>query len=179
MSSRLKAILEMRRLAPDGNELPGTVYVFGNEVGEPIKSVKRAWERVVLKAHGHTPRYVVKTIGEGEDARKVHTAALTPESRAALRAADLHFHDLRREAGSRWLDNGVPLHRIQKWLGHANISQTSTYLMADSVDDDEAMQRFETSLRGSQFVANVPGSMLARSTHGVDYSAPMPHPKSH
>src|SRR5262249_25028104 len=62
-----------------------------------------------------------------------------------LRAIDLHFHDLRREAGSHWLDAGLPLHRIQKWLGHANISQTSTYLMADSADDDEAMRRFDPS----------------------------------
>ncbi len=37
----------------------------------------------------------------------------------------------------------MPLHRIQKWLGHANISQTSTYLMADSEEDDDAMRRFE------------------------------------
>ena len=42
----------------------------------------------------------------------------------------MHFHDLRREAGSRWMDAGVLLHTIQKWLGHANISQTSTYLRA-------------------------------------------------
>jgi hypothetical protein len=53
LSSRLKAILEMRRLAPSGQELPPTAYVFGNAVGEPVKSVKRAWERVVLKAHGY------------------------------------------------------------------------------------------------------------------------------
>jgi integrase len=59
----------------------------------------------------------------------------------ALRAIDLHFHDPRREAGSRCLEGGVPLHRIQKWLGHANISQT--YLMAESADDDHASIRFE------------------------------------
>ena len=40
----------------------------------------------------------------------------------------LHFHDLRREVGSRWMDAGVPLATIQRWLGHHNISQTSTYL---------------------------------------------------
>ncbi|HVL66546.1 MAG TPA: site-specific integrase [Vicinamibacterales bacterium] len=141
MSSRLKAILEMRRHAPDGTEHPSTAYVFGNEVGEQAKSFKRAWERAVLVAHGHRPAYVAKRAGEAGKA--VRTAVLTPECRAVLRAIDLHFHDLRREAGSRWLDAGVPLHRIQKWLGHANISQTSTYLMADSTDDDDAMRRFE------------------------------------
>ena len=29
--------------------------------------------------------------------------------------------------GLRWLDAGVPLATIQRWLGHANISRTSTY----------------------------------------------------
>ena len=33
-------------------------------MGEQIGSVKRAWERAVLKAHGHRPGYVVKQVGE-------------------------------------------------------------------------------------------------------------------
>ena len=64
----------------------------------------------------------------------------------ALRRAqitDLHFHDLRREAGSRWMEAGVPLATIQKWLGHANISQTSTYLATTTSGEHEAMRRFE------------------------------------
>jgi integrase len=151
-SSRLKAVLEMRpRTDPDGEELPPEAYVFGNEVGEPSKSFKRAWARAVLVAHGHKPVYVMKPSSGTEKA--VATALLAPESLAALRAINLHFHDLRREAGSRWLDAGVPLHRIQKWLGHANIAQTSTYLMADSVDDDEAMRRFEAQQSGLQRIA--------------------------
>jgi hypothetical protein len=55
----------------------------------------------------------------------------------------LHFHDLRREAGSRWMDAGVPLSVIQKWLGHANIAQTSTYLAAAGGGDADAMAQFE------------------------------------
>lgn len=157
VSTRLKAILQMRQNGPDGNELPGTGYVFGNEVGEPVKGFKRAWQRALLRAHGYTPRYVVKIEGEGDTARKIQTALLTPESQDALRTIDLHFHDLRREASSRWLDAGVPLHRIQKWLGHANISQTSTYLMADSAEDDEAMRRFETRLAELQQIATEAG----------------------
>lgn len=143
ISTRLRAILEMRRNGPEGSELPPSAHVFGNELGEPVKNFKRAWQATVLRAHGYRPQYVVKLEGEGDQQRKVRTALLTRESQLALRAIDLHFHDLRREAGSRWLDAGVPLHRIQKWLGHANISQTSIYLMADSADDSEAMKRFE------------------------------------
>ncbi len=55
----------------------------------------------------------------------------------------LHFHDLRREAASRWMDAGVPLADIQRWLGHWNISQTSTYLGASLGNDAAAMHAFE------------------------------------
>ena len=56
---------------------------------------------------------------------------------------DLHFHDLRRECGSRWMDAGVPLATIQRWLGHTNIAQTSTYLGASLGADELDMQAFE------------------------------------
>jgi len=56
---------------------------------------------------------------------------------------DLHFHDLRREAGSRWMDAGIPLATIQRWLGHANIAQTSTYLGASLGGDEQDMRLFE------------------------------------
>ena len=55
----------------------------------------------------------------------------------------LHFHDLRREAGSRWMDAGVPLATIQRWLGHHNISQTSKYLAASLGGDADEMRLFE------------------------------------
>ena len=34
---------------------------------------------------------------------------------------DLRFHDLRHEAGSRFLEAGWPLHEVQYMLGHADI----------------------------------------------------------
>jgi integrase len=131
ISSRLQAILEMRQKGPDDKDHPPTAYVFGNEIGQRVKTFKRAWEAALLRAHGHRPTYLKGT------------AKLTPESRVALRAINLHFHDLRREAGSRWLDGGVPLQTIRDWLGHANISQTSTYLESTFQGQHEAMRQFE------------------------------------
>ena len=72
----------------------------------------------MLRAHGHEPQWTKRTHG------------LTEESRAAFRAVDLHFHDLRHEAGCRWLEAGWPIHHVQEMLGHTNLSQTSTYLHA-------------------------------------------------
>lgn len=36
ITQRLRAVLEMRKHAPDGTQLPVAAYVFGNAVGEPI-----------------------------------------------------------------------------------------------------------------------------------------------
>jgi integrase len=46
ITARLRAVMEMRRTAPDGSEHGPDAYVFGNEVGEPIKSIKKEWKAV-------------------------------------------------------------------------------------------------------------------------------------
>jgi integrase len=74
---------------------------------------------------------------------------------------DLHFHDLRREAGSRWMDAGVPLATIQRWLGHHNISQTSTYLAASGGGDADAMRAFEAATGRLPYIA-VSASAIGR-----------------
>lgn len=155
MSSRLKAILEMRRTDAAGEAHPPEAYVFGTTTGERVLGFKRAWQTAVLKAHGHEATYV-------------KGANLSPASRAALRGIDLHFHDLRREAGSRWMDAGVPLHQIQHWLGHTNISQTSTYLAATTLGAEEAMARFDQA-RGATPAAPQPGQPEA-STENLQES---------
>jgi integrase len=58
---------------------------------------------------------------------------------------DLHFHDLRHEAGCRWLEAGWPNHHVQEMLGHANLSQTSTYLHAAEMGLQESMRRFDVA----------------------------------
>ena len=145
ISPRLKAILEMRRFDPAGKPLPSDKFVFGNAVGEQVQSRGRAWYTAILKAHGHEPTY---TAGANLDA----------ESRARLREINLHFHDLRREAGSVWMDNGVPLATIQRWLGHDNISQTSTYLAGTSTSDHDAMAAFNARLTACNGLATDAGS---------------------
>jgi len=65
----------------------------------------------------------------------------------------LHFHDLRREAGSRWMDAGIPLATIQRWLGHANISQTSKYLGASLGADELDMRTYEARIGRVQSAA--------------------------
>jgi integrase len=132
IGSRLAAVLEMRRHAPDGRPLGPDAFVFGNAVGERIGSVRKAWQTAVLKAHGHTPQWV-----------KGKKNQLGPESLAAYRSINLHFHDLRREFGSRVLESGSSLVDARDLLGHANISQTSTYLNSTATALGLAIERKE------------------------------------
>jgi integrase len=46
----LRSVLELRRHAADGHAHPATAYVFGNEVGEPVKSIRTAWELTCERA---------------------------------------------------------------------------------------------------------------------------------
>jgi integrase len=114
ISGRLRALLEMRRLDPAGEEHPPTAYAYGNEIGQRVLDVKTAWNAACRRAE----------------------------------ISDLHFHDLRRESGSRWLEGGVALHIVKDWLGHTSVAQTSTYLASTLQTGHEAMRRFD-ELRGA------------------------------
>ena len=93
---------------------------------------------------------------------------MTAASRADYAKIDLHFHDLRREAGSRWLEGGVPLHKVRDWLGHANIAQTSTYLAGTSGGDEDFMRKYEESRL--QKIANASGIEGMQRTPEAVYS---------
>jgi integrase len=84
----------------------------------------------VLKAHGVKPEW---------DKPKKRLAAA---ARQQLAAIDLHWHDLRHEAGSRWIEAG-PIHHVQQMLGHADLKQTSTYLNATVKGIEDSMRKLD------------------------------------
>jgi integrase len=47
---RLRAELAMRQHAPDGAEHASSAFVFGNECGEQIESIKMAWNGTCARA---------------------------------------------------------------------------------------------------------------------------------
>jgi hypothetical protein len=57
---------------------------------------------------------------------------------------DLHFHDLRHEAGSRLLEQGWSLHDVNDMLGHADIKTTDTYLNSTTQRLHDKMRRHGT-----------------------------------
>jgi integrase len=50
VGQRLAAVLEMLRTDPEGEVLPPDAYVFGDEVGGPIASIKTTWRTACEKA---------------------------------------------------------------------------------------------------------------------------------
>ncbi|HUE88369.1 MAG TPA: site-specific integrase [Vicinamibacterales bacterium] len=50
VSTRLKAILEMRRTDPSGEEFGPDTFVFGNEVGQQVRSIRAAWAKALNTA---------------------------------------------------------------------------------------------------------------------------------
>jgi integrase len=44
MTPNVRAVLDMRRHDPNGAEYSQNAYVFGNEIGQRIGRVKRAWK---------------------------------------------------------------------------------------------------------------------------------------
>jgi len=111
ISARLKAVLEMVKVAPDGKEHSPAGYVFGDAVGGGVLDPKKTWATTCRNAG----------------------------------VRELHFHDLRHEAGSRLLEAGWPLHHVQEMLGHADLKQTSTYLNVTRVGLQDSMKRFGTA----------------------------------
>jgi integrase len=144
ISGRLAGVLEMAQAAlaaslPDmPNERERAAYVarcfvFGDDIGQHVKCIRKTWDTAVLKAHGHKPVWVGSN-------------TLSAESRAALRDIDLHFHDLQHEAGSRLHEAGWPLHHVQHMLGHKSLEQTTTYLNVTLTGLEESMRRFDESV---------------------------------
>ena len=100
----------------------------------------------------------------GERTKSVKAAWLTACRKTGIR--DLHFHDLRHEAGSRFLEAGWPLHEVQYMLGHADIKTTSTYLNVTLPRLHESMRRFDQSRQVCTTFAQTPTSSPSRTLLG-------------
>ena len=141
----------MARHDPAGHSLTADAHVFGDDFGRRLSNPAKAWQTAVLKANNHTPRWDYKT------------KKLKPESQAVYRQVNLHFHDLRHECGSRWLEAGMPLHLVAALLGHSNIATTSVYLNATKVGLHDAMKAVDAKREAEQTQADHHPPTVVRS----------------
>jgi hypothetical protein len=149
---------------------PSSGYVFGDEIGQRVGSVRRAWRTAVLRAHGHKPVWIWK---KKTGANDKGSTRLSRESEAAYGAINLHFHDLRHEAGSRLLEAGWPVHYVQHARTRVS-QQTSTYLNATLRGLHESMRSLDQSRPACKPLANKP----SRGFRPVRKQAPARNGKS-
>jgi hypothetical protein len=57
LSQERRAMLELRRHDPAGQEFGPDAYVFGNEVGERLNNYQKSWSTLRLCASGHGPHW--------------------------------------------------------------------------------------------------------------------------
>ena len=121
---RLTEILQRRRfLGPEA-------YVFGGwRTGARVRDFHTAFESLVLLANGVKPE---------RDGRKTR---LTEECRHRFKQIDLHWHDFRHEALSRYGEGGMLLSELQALAGHSNPQTTKRYEHVESQRLIDAMQR--------------------------------------
>lgn len=115
LTERLRGVLAWLRQGDREQPRPALAPLITDASGGALDQFRYAWERTRLLAYGFTPTF---NRDEG----------LSAESRQHLQEIDLHWHDLRHEFACRLDDRGVALGKIQRILGHANISTTERYL---------------------------------------------------
>ena len=129
ISSRLKAELAMRRHAPDGAEHGPDAYVFGNECGEQVTSVRTAWEKTCKRAE-------IKAL-HFHDLRREFASRLL-ESRADLHDVQMFLGHAAITTTSRYLQSTpTRLERVLARLEETTDSPPPARTGADAPDTRE------------------------------------------
>jgi integrase len=101
------------------------------------------------------PRYrAAKRLAEGYiflHAMRCYWENISQAARKA-KLKPLHVHDLRRTYATRAAESGVPMVRLQKYLGHENITMTAVfYVHLGEADDAKVLEGVrEQAMRGTQ-----------------------------
>jgi integrase len=146
MTSRLRAVLEMRKHDPRGQEFGAECYVFGNAVGEKISysTFKISWR---------------KTLKRSDVMEGLHFHDLRREFASRLLETP-----------------GVSLHDVADWVGHSTVTTTARYLRTNSSRRQHIARRFEESRDARQATApsasdaaaaTSPPSQAARAPQGL------------
>lgn len=83
----------------------------------------------------------------GDPVTKERAGELWRATCKAAKVDGLHFHDLRREFGSRFLEAGNDVHVVRDVLGHTSVTMTNTYLATEDEAQATAFARFEAAGR--------------------------------
>jgi hypothetical protein len=141
------------RLEPRAGGYPEAVAVVGVQSGKSRFASAIVDHAALIGARGtyalllgQDHRGAMRTLNElGEAVGSIRTAWRATCRRAHV--SNLHFHDLRREFGSRLLESSADLHDVRDFLGHANITTTSRYLRSTPVRLERALAKLDPPIR--------------------------------
>jgi integrase/recombinase XerD len=124
MPASLVALLKARHRHPAHPR-----WIFVNNDGKPDNHFLRKLKRIALRA-GLNCGQCKTTVTKGKYDRK-REVEVTCETDPVCE--HWYLHRLRKTCATRWHENGIPVRKIQKWLGHKNLETTALYLgdMAD------------------------------------------------
>lgn len=92
---------------------------------------------------GHGPNKSAFTYARAFDHQSFYRYYFTPAAQA-LGLGDVRFHDLRHTYASIMAAAGVEIHKVSRWMGHANISTTdSIYTHLFNTEHTEDMSRVD------------------------------------
>ena len=109
----------------------------------------------------------------GERVKPMREAWAEAIDKAGLRG--LQMRDLRHEAGSRFMEAGMPISYVSNMLGHTNLTTTSRYLNINVHVLHHEMEKFEAARRQSDAVP----SSLQEDGETAQANLPRAHADSH
>ena len=115
--------VETKRLRSWLNARAFAEFPFGQADGSRLDHFRKDWIEILNAAGLETYEWSERrqTKSGKKYAVRVRTSA----------DADLHWHDLRHECGSRLAGNNVPLFEIMRLMGHSSLKTTQKYLNSD------------------------------------------------
>jgi integrase/recombinase XerD len=124
-TSLLETLAECRK------ETKGSRWIFTDENGNPANHFLRKLKKIALRAGincGHCETTIKK--GKYKWRKDVKVSCATDAV-----CEHIYLHRFRKTCATRWQDAGIPLRKIQKWLGHKILETTQTYLGAGNTEE--------------------------------------------
>jgi integrase len=111
-------------------------WIFTNGAGEPANHFLRKIKKIGLRA-GINCGHCTTTIKKGKYKwRKLVTVTCKTDPVCE----HIYLHRFRKTCATNWQNTGIPVRKIQKWLGHKSLEVTAKYLGAGD-DDGETREQ--------------------------------------
>jgi integrase len=115
-------LVEMLKLRQ--KSLPYQRWIFINRSGKPEGHFLRKLKALALDAGLNCGRCCTTvTRGSYDHKRRTDVSCAT-----APVCERWKLHRFRKTRATRWMENGIPIRNIQKWLGHRSLETTMVYL---------------------------------------------------